>query len=198
MSWSSFKLRSIPLTTEHWTSDYIPISYARINRASSRTFYLADTTGAYPKLYFLTRVYVLSNRIELGDVCLDEGLRGKRDPGSGEKISHILLRRVIRQIWKFYPTQTQIWLRVHESNLPAISLYTALGFRVARANLRSGFFTASAPGLLMVREKARVLNQPEESEIEIGVILLVILPVKSIRISERRIFALRMVERIRL
>ena len=92
----------------------------------------------------------LKRRVEIGDVWLNEKLRGKKDK-SGKKYSVIFMKKVISKIWKIYPSVTKLSLIVSEDNIQAIKLYERLNF-VKIKNISSKMLSIKK-GVYMVRKK---------------------------------------------
>jgi len=124
------RMNIIKIDDNHWTTEYIPISYKNIlsenHKKNSLTFYWSKEYI----LYALCRVYFIDDyTIEIGDVWLNEKLRGKKI--KDEKISVIFMRRVIKKIWKIYDKAKIINLIVDKNNISAIKLYNKLDFFIS-------------------------------------------------------------------
>lgn len=74
--------------------------------------------------------YINKNRIEIGDVWLNEKCRGKYI--NGIKISVLFMKKIINKIWKNYPSAKIISLIVSKNNMPAINLYKKLNFKIKK------------------------------------------------------------------
>ena len=145
------RISKINLDQDHWTTDYIPISYDKILTKNqynkSFTFYWA--TGY--NLHAICRIYYLKkNRIEVGDVWLNDDLRGKKI--NEVKISVLFMRKIISKIWKLYKDATEISLLVHKENISAIKLYEKLNFLVKKSYINNKKLNMKN-GLLMIRQK---------------------------------------------
>lgn len=143
-------ISSFTLDNKHWSTNWIPISYTSLTKnqyKKSTTFLYSenDEVNAICRAYFMTK-----KRVELGDVWLNEKLRGKRDK-SGKKYSVIFMKKVISKIWKMYPSVTEISLIVSENNKPAIKLYEKLNF-VKIKNISSKMLSIDK-GIYMIRKK---------------------------------------------
>ena len=161
MPWYDYSMRKVSTADEdHWTVDYIPISGTVYDLDRSWTYYISnedvkDRVDPLFTLYFLARVYYQNRKIvHLGDVWLDEDLRGKKY--KGEKISRICLKKVIASIWRSSPYIERIYLEVHKKNIAAIRLYESLGFKVVVEHLTSPPFSEKKPGIQMKRMKRGV------------------------------------------
>lgn len=131
------KIVTLPLSKDHWSSDYVPISYPRRfwcresrHVTCGKTFLWSETpkSANYPKLMAVCRVFpIAKNRVELGDLWLNPELRGKTNE-KGVKYSLVFLRKVIAKIWKLYIRMDRISLEVHRNNYAAIRLYEKLAF----------------------------------------------------------------------
>lgn len=124
------RMNIIKIDNNHWTTEYIPISYKNIlsenHKKNSLTFYWSNEYI----LYALCRAYFIDDyTIEIGDVWLNEKLRGKKI--KDEKISVIFMRRVIKKIWKIYEKAKIINLIVDKNNISAIKLYNKLDFFIS-------------------------------------------------------------------
>jgi hypothetical protein len=144
------RISKIKLNTEHWTTEYIPISYKNIITPSqykkSFTFYWTTDYN----LHALCRVYYIDkNRIEIGDVWLNEKLRGKKI--DGVKISLIFMRKIILKIWQLFKDSNQISLIVDKDNVKAIKLYQNLHFKFKK-NVTNKQLNIDN-GLFMIRKK---------------------------------------------
>ena len=145
------QISKIDLDEEHWTSDYIPISYTnyltRKQLSKSVTFYWATDYD----LHATCRAYFIDdNRIEIGDIWLSEEQRGKKI--DNVKISVVFMRKVISKIWQHFKSCSIISLLVHNDNIPAIKLYEKLNFVIEKQNIRRKEFNMKN-GLLMIRHK---------------------------------------------
>lgn len=116
------------LNKKNWTIDWIPISYYNLlskkQLDKSNEYYWSDN---YNLLCICRVYYVNKNRVEIGDVWLNEICRGKLL--NNEKISLIFMKKVISKIWVQYKNINKITLIVHNDNIPAIKLYKKLRFK---------------------------------------------------------------------
>ena len=94
--------------------------------------------------------YINKNRIEIGDVWLNNDLRGKKI--NGVKISVLFMRKIISKIWILFKNISEISLLVHKENIPAIKLYEKLNFEVKKHNMNNKELNIKN-GLLMIRKK---------------------------------------------
>lgn len=145
------QISKIDLDDEHWTSEYIPISYNKYltckQLSNSVTFYWATDYD----LHATCRAYFINdNRVEIGDIWLSEDQRGKKI--NNVKISVVFMRKVISRIWQHFKSCSVISLLVHNNNIPAIKLYEKLNFVVERQNVNRNAFNMKN-GLLMIRHK---------------------------------------------
>lgn len=121
------RIKTIPLNEEHWTTQWIPISYSKIlsnykiRKSLSFIWSINNELNAICRSY-----YINDNIIEIGDVWLNDKYRGKKI--NGEKISIIFMKRVIKKIWKHYTNVKIINLIVDENNISAVKLYESLNF----------------------------------------------------------------------
>ena len=147
-------INKIYIDSEHWTSEYIPISYIKILNTlqlkKSLTLYWHDNyeLNAICRLYFIS-----NNNIEIGDLWINEKLRGKIFNNTNKKISFVFLQKVISKIWKYYPKCKKITLKVHNNNLPAIKLYNSLNFIILKKNISNKSLNMKNNGILMIRFK---------------------------------------------
>lgn len=135
------KIVTLPLSDDHWSSGWIPISYPksawtkwsmrnRHHRMTRGKTFLYEKDG---KVMALCRVFpVTKDRVEIGDLWLNPKLRGKTND-QGVKYSLAFLRQVIARIWKLYPWMDRISLEVHRDNHAAIRLYEKLAFHYTRS-----------------------------------------------------------------
>lgn len=142
-------VQTLPLDEEHWSSDWIPISY-KLNKKNfdkSRTFLWSEDyeVNAICRAYFMS-----DEQVEIGDVWLNENLRGKVDK-NGRKYSIEFMKRVISKIWKIYNQSTKISLIVDKENIPAIKLYEKIHFKKVRYTSRK--VLGISAGICMEREK---------------------------------------------
>ena len=96
------KINKTILNNNHWTTDYIPISYKKLSKKQferSLTFFWDNNyeLNAIIRTYFIN-----NNNIEIGDFWLQENLRGKKI--NNQKISYLFLKKIISKIWKYYPS----------------------------------------------------------------------------------------------
>ncbi len=144
-------INKIKLNNEHWTSDYIPISYQNIlskkQYNNSYTFYWATKFN----LHATCRAYYIStNRIEIGDVWLNDNMRGKKI--NGTKISILFMKKVIAKIWQLFKESTNISLLVSQDNIAAMKLYQKLKFKIVK-EFKNHKKLKIKKGYLMIREK---------------------------------------------
>jgi len=120
-------IKTIKTDDNHWTTQWIPISYkpilSNLQINKSLTFIW---TQEYNLFAMCRAYYINKNIIEIGDVWLNEQFRGQKI--NDEKISIIFLKKVISKIWKLYSNAKLINLIVSEDNIPAIKLYERLKF----------------------------------------------------------------------
>lgn len=136
------KIVTLPLAEDHWSSDWIPISYGKKfwtygsgDVIDGKTFLWSESSHSGDpkgprgsKVMALCRVFpITKNRVELGDLWLNPELRGKKNE-TGVKYSLVFLRKVIAKIWKLYTGMDRISLVVHRNNYVAIRLYERLAF----------------------------------------------------------------------
>ena len=145
------QISKIDLYDEHWTSEYIPISYNNYltckQLSNSVTFYWATDYD----LHAICRAYFINdNRVEIGDIWLNDDLRGQKI--NNVKISVVFMRKVISRIWQHFKSCSVISLLVHNNNIPAIKLYEKLNFVIERQNVNRKEFNMKN-GLLMIRHK---------------------------------------------
>lgn len=145
------KINRISLNNDHWTSDYIPISYSQILTPSqynkSFTFYWATNYN----LHVICRAYYINkNRVEIGDVWLNPDLRGQKI--NGVKISLIFMRRIISKIWTTFIDAKYISLVVDKENIPAMRLYDKLHFKIKKDIVNKELNINN--GWLMIRKKS--------------------------------------------
>jgi len=121
------KIKTIKTDDNHWTTEWIPISYKPILSDFQINKSLTFIWSQEYNLFAMCRAYYINeNVIEIGDVWLNEQCRGKKI--NDEKISIIFLKKVISKIWKLYSNAKIINLIVSEDNIPAIKLYERLKF----------------------------------------------------------------------
>jgi ribosomal protein S18 acetylase RimI-like enzyme len=112
----------------HWSTSWVPISYKK----KGYTFLWSDEY----EVLAICRCYLINkNRIEIGDVWLNEKYRGKKI--NNKKVSYLFMRRVIQKIWKLYPSVNILTLIVHKNNIPAIKLYKKLRFKNKKINKKT-------------------------------------------------------------
>lgn len=141
------------LDEDHWTTDYIPISYNEILSNSQLKKSLTFVWSKDYHLFAICRGYYLSKKlIEIGDVWLSPDKRGKEI--DGEKISVVFLRRVLDKIWKKYPDVTQIKLLVDKNNMAAIKLYYKCGFEIEKS-VNNSKLLSNEPGYSMIINKVK-------------------------------------------
>ena len=145
------KINKTILNNNHWTTDYIPISYKKLSKKQfekSLTFFWDNNyeLNAIIRTYFIN-----NNNIEIGDFWLNENLRGKKI--NNQKISYLFLRKIISKIWKYYPSCNIITLKVHNHNIPAIKRYESLNFKILKENITNKNLNMNKNGILMVRYK---------------------------------------------
>lgn len=145
------RINTINLDEEHWTTDYIPISY---NKILTQNQYNKSITFYWNTDYNLHAIcrgyYITKNRIEIGDVWLNDDLRGKKI--NEVKISVLFMRKVISKIWNLFKDASEISLLVHKENISAIKLYEKLNFEVKKDNINNKELNIKN-GLLMIRTK---------------------------------------------
>ena len=149
------KITKIKLSEEHWSTGWIPISYKNIllpeEFNKSVTFLWSENNI----IKAICRGYYIKNtenskldRIEIGDVWLNENLRGTflNIKGKKIKVSLIFMKNIVSKIWKLYPNINYISLVVSKDNIPAIRLYENLNFKkikkisVKELNIFNGFY----------------------------------------------------------
>ena len=145
------KINRISLSSDHWTSDYIPISYNQILTPSqynkSFTFYWTTNYN----LHAICRAYYINkNRVEIGDVWLNPDLRGQKI--NGVKVSLIFMRRIISKIWSAFNDAKYISLVVDKENIPAMRLYDKLHFKIKKGIVNKELNINN--GWLMIRKKS--------------------------------------------
>ena len=155
---------TLPLSGDHWSSQWIPISYPRHvwTKWSMRNHHHRTTRGktflwSSPdfKVMALCRVFpITNNRVEIGDLWLNPELRGKTN-SKGVKYSLAFLRKVIARIWKLYIWADRISLEVHEDNHAAIRLYEKLAFHYTKS-LKSTLNLSKS--IMMVRTRGNFLR----------------------------------------
>lgn len=130
-------IKKIKIDKDHWTSQWIPISYIKIlskyqiNKSLSFIWYIDNELLAICRAYYINKKI-----IEIRDVWLNEKCRGEKL--KDEKISIIFMKKVINKIYKIYATDTlgdkkiTIRLVVDKDNKPAIKLYEKLNFIVVK------------------------------------------------------------------
>ena len=124
-------IKKIKIDEEHWTSQWIPISYKRILSKNQINKSLSYIWNVENELLAICRAYYINNKIiEIGDVWLNEKCRGKKI--NGEKISIIFMKKVINKIYKKYDNKMTLRLVVSKDNKSAIKLYEKLNFIVIK------------------------------------------------------------------
>jgi hypothetical protein len=141
----SIRINTTKINNNHWTTQWIPISYNIILTKYQLNKSLTFTWTNKYILYAICRAYYINNyEIEIGDLWLNDEMRGKKL--NNIKISYIFLNKVINKIWKLYPKCKNINLIVDKNNIPAIKLYTKLNFNIIksivsnRLNIKSGYY----------------------------------------------------------
>lgn len=134
------KIIKLKLSPEHWSTDWIPVSYKNI---LSKQEYDKSVTFLWSENYIIKaicRCYYIQNsaisgekldRIEIGDIWLNENLRGTflNVKGKKIKVSLLFMKNIVAKIWKLYPKINIISLVVSKDNIPAIKLYEKLNFK---------------------------------------------------------------------
>ena len=144
------KIKTIKTGDNHWTTQWIPISYKPILSNLQINKSLTFIWSQEYNLFAICRAYYINeNIIEIGDVWLNEQCRGQKI--NGEKISIIFLKKVISKIWKLYSNAKIINLIVSEDNIPAIKLYERLKFNCIKSI--SNKTLGIKNGLLMSKNK---------------------------------------------
>lgn len=121
-------IHTLKLSEEHWSTDDIPISYKHLTKSQLNKSYTFLYSNNFNVLAICRAYFINQSHIEIGDVYLDENLRGKKIHNA--KISTIFMQKVIRKIRKLFPKIKYITLAVHKNNIPAIILYLKLGFLI--------------------------------------------------------------------
>ena len=122
-------IKKILLDEKHWSSIWIPISYKNIinNQQFKKSYTFLWGNNNTQEVYGICRSYYINNdKIEIGDVWLNDKYRGKSY--NGIKYSVLFMKLVISKIWQTYPSIRKISLIVSEKNIPAIKLYKKLNF----------------------------------------------------------------------
>ena len=163
------KIVTLPLSGDHWSSAWIPISYPkhawtmwsmrnhhhRLTRGKTFLWSSTPKGSRYEQVMAICRVFpVTKDRVELGDLWLNPELRGKRNSG-GVKHSLAFLRQVIARIWKLYSWVDRISLEVHRDNRAAIHLYEKLAFHYTRS-LKSTLHLPDS--IMMERQRGRFIR----------------------------------------
>jgi predicted GNAT family acetyltransferase len=130
-------LNLIDIDKNHWTTEWIPISYQHIISKSklkkSKTVYWGNVNiqlNAIARLY-----YINSKTIEIGDVWLNPIYHGKKYNDNINYSVEFLLR-VIKKVKTTLPSCKNITLIVSEDNKKAFKLYQKLGFEIIQKNLK--------------------------------------------------------------
>lgn len=125
------RIKTIITTNDHWTTQWIPISYKNILSNNQMKKSVSFIWSNEYILFAICRAYYINdNIIEIGDVWLNEKYRGKKI--NNEKISVIFMKKIINKIWKKYPNAKNINLIVAKNNIPAIKLYKKLNFNIVK------------------------------------------------------------------
>ena len=147
-------INKINIDSEHWTTDYIPISYKNILNKTQMSKSLTMYWHNNYELNSLCRLYYINDtNIEIGDLWINESLRGKVFHNTKQKISYVFLNRIIYKIWHYFPKCRSITLKVHDNNIPAIKLYNSLNFHIIKQNISNKNLNMNNNGLLMIRNK---------------------------------------------
>lgn len=124
------RIQTLNIKPKHWSTDWIPISYTKILSNNQLKKSLTFLWSRNKEVLAICRAYYINkNRIEIGDVWLNNKCRGKFT-NKGEKISVVFMTKVINKIWKNYPKTKLISLIVSKNNIPAIKLYKRLSFKI--------------------------------------------------------------------
>jgi ribosomal protein S18 acetylase RimI-like enzyme len=130
-------LRTNKIDKDPWVDD-IPLSHKRIGPKSFSGWLMNN--GVFVGI---ARVYVTKREVEIADVYIAPGYRGKVDPESGEKWSWVLMRKILAAIKRRRltnagtGTNTNVWLWTTKDNSPAIRLYQNFGFEVTKMPLET-------------------------------------------------------------
>lgn len=123
------RIQTIPISKDHWSTEWIPISYetqlTQNQLQKSRAFLWHENQEEV--LAICRAIYINKNNVELSDLWLNPDLRGKTR--NGNKISTLFLKKVIGKIWISFPSAQKLTLLVAKDNVPARKLYEKLGFQ---------------------------------------------------------------------
>ena len=137
-------IKTIKINKNHYSTDWVPISYKLNNKYYSNSYTFLWSIN-YNVIALCRIYYISSNKIQLGDLWINNNYRGKYNK-YGIKYSLAYMRNIILKIWKLYPSISHISLIVDKNNLPAIKLYKKLNFIKSKTisnqslNIKSGFY----------------------------------------------------------
>ena len=150
-------IKKLLIDEEHWSSKWIPISYKNIinKQQLKKSYTFLWGNHKTQEVYGICRSYYINNeKIEIGDVWLNDKYRGKSY--NGIKYSVLFMKLVISKIWQTYPSIKKISLIVSENNIPAIKLYKKLNFSENKDSIVSKKIKLQLKikeGIYMIRNK---------------------------------------------
>lgn len=127
------------------------LSANQINKSLTFVWFENSDSFAWCRAYFIN-----DKRIELGDVFVAQGSRGKKI--NGKKISEIFMNKVISKIWSNFLNANTITLLVEKDNIPAIKLYEKLNFNVknmSKTDIKNSKVLCMKKPILMFRIKKK-------------------------------------------